>query len=100
MWKARWEQIGAGRRILAHQSGQALENIVTDADAAADQVSAIAAASEEQSAASEEINQSIEQVNAISGELAQAMGQASQAINDLAAQAQNLSRLIEDMKHA
>ena len=85
---------------LAHQSGQALENIVTDADAAADQVSAIAAASEEQSAASEEINQSIEQVNAISGELAQAMGQASQAINDLAAQAQNLSRLIEDMKHA
>lgn len=85
---------------LAHQSGQALENIVTDADAAADQVSAIAAASEEQSAASEEINQSIEQVNAISGELAQAMGQASQAINDLATQAQNLSRLIEDMKHA
>ena len=85
---------------LAHQSGQALENIVGDADATADQVSAIAAASEEQSAASEEINQSIEQVNAISGELAQAMGQASQAINDLAAQAQNLSRLIEDMKHA
>lgn len=39
-------------------------------------------------------------MNAISGELAQAMGQASQAINDLAAQAQNLSRLIEDMKHA
>ena len=38
--------------------------------------------------------------DAISGELAQAMGQASQAINDLAAQAQNLSRLIEDMKHA
>lgn len=85
---------------LAHQSGQALESIVTDADAAADQVSAIAAASEEQSAASEEINQSIEQVNTISGELAQAMGQASQAINDLAAQAQNLSRLIEDMKRA
>lgn len=85
---------------LAQQSGQALEGIVGNADATADQVNAIAAASEEQSAASEEINQSIEEVNRISGEVAQAMGQASMAINDLAAQAQNLSRLIEDMKRA
>ena len=48
---------------LANQSGRALQEIVSTVEATADQVNAIATASEEQSAASEEINQSIVQVN-------------------------------------
>ena len=48
---------------FANMSGEALRQIVSDADATADQVRAIATASEQQSAASEEINQSILEVN-------------------------------------
>lgn len=64
---------------LANQSGAALGEIVGMVDKAADQVRAIAAASEQQSAASEEINASITQVNNIAAETAQAMEQSTQA---------------------
>ena len=83
---------------FAQESGSALEGIVQDADKTADQVSAIAAASEEQSAASEEINRSILEVNDMSSQSAQAMNEAAQAVSDLAHQTQQLSQLIEDMK--
>ena len=84
---------------FASQSGAALRDIVSNVEATADQVSAIATASEEQSAASEEINHSIVQVNAMSGQTAQAMGEATKAVADLAQQARRLSELIEAMKH-
>lgn len=83
----------------ANQSGSALQEIVGMVDKSADQVRAIATASEEQSATSEGINQSITEVNDIAGETARAMGEAARAVTDLAEQAQVLSRLIEDMKH-
>ena len=82
----------------ANRSGEALEKIVTMADGTADQVRAIATASEQQSASSEEINQSITQVNTIAGETSRAMEEAARAVSDLAAQAQALAGLIEDMK--
>ena len=83
---------------FANQSGAALRDIVHNVEATADQVSAIATASEEQSAASEEINQSIVQVNAMSEQTAQAMGEASRAVNELARQAERMSELISEMK--
>ncbi|QCC86278.1 methyl-accepting chemotaxis protein [Desulfovibrio desulfuricans] len=85
---------------FASQSGAALRGIVRNVEATADQVSAIATASEEQSAASEEINQSIVEVNDMSGQTAQAMGEASKAVADLAQQARRLSELIEAMKRS
>ncbi len=85
---------------FANQSGAALRDIVSNVEATADQVSAIATASEEQSAASEEINQSIVQVNAMSGQTAEAMGQATKAVGDLAQQARRLSELIDSMKRS
>ena len=85
---------------FATQSGAALRDIVSNVEATADQVSAIATASEEQSAASEEINHSIVQVNAMSGQTAQAMGEATKAVADLAQQARRLSELIDAMKHS
>ena len=82
----------------ARQSGEALEQIVDMADSTADQVRAIAAASEQQSAASEEINRSINQVNTIATENARAMEEAARAVGELAEQARVLSGMIETMK--
>ncbi|WP_288230721.1 methyl-accepting chemotaxis protein, partial [uncultured Desulfovibrio sp.] len=67
------EQVEEAVRIIgeatefAGKSGEALQQIVEMADSTADQVRAIATASEQQSASSEEINNSITQVNAIAG---------------------------------
>jgi len=83
---------------LATRSGEALAQIVTMVDSAADQVRSIAAASEQQSAASEEINRSIEEVSTISSETSQAMNQAAQAVSQLAQQAVVLQGLIEGMQ--
>ena len=93
------ERIGEATE-LAGQSGAALEEILATVEATADQVNAIAAASEEQSAASEEINQSIVQVNDMSRQTADAMGEAAKAVSDLAAQAQGLTDLIRELKKA
>ncbi|EFL84896.2 hypothetical protein HMPREF0326_02759 [Desulfovibrio sp. 3_1_syn3] len=93
------ERIGEATE-LAGRSGAALEDIVTTVEATADQVNAIATASEEQSAASEEINQSIVQVNDMSRQTADAMGEAAKAVSDLAAQAQSLTDLIQELKKA
>ena len=65
---------------LANTSGTALEEIVQLAESAADQVRAIAAASEQQSATSEEINRSISDINKVANENASAMEQAAQAV--------------------
>ena len=83
---------------LAQQSGDALQQIVSKVEASADQVRAIATASEQQSATSEEINQSIVCVNEMSGQTAQAMGEASRAVSELARQAERMSELIAEMK--
>ena len=93
------ERIGEANE-LASRSGQALEEIVATVEATADQVNAIATASEEQSAASEEINQSIVQVNDMSRQTAEAMAEAAKAVSDLAAQAQGLTNLIQELKEA
>ena len=91
------ERIGEANE-LASRSGQALEEIVATVEVTADQVNAIATASEEQSAASEEINQTILRVNDMGRQIAEAMGGASKAVTDLAVQAQKLTDLIQDMK--
>ena len=92
------EQI-ASATALATRSGEALTQIVSDAEITADEVRAIATASEQQSAASEEINQSIVQVNAMSAETAQSMAEAARAVSDLAAQTHRLHDLMAHMKN-
>ncbi len=85
---------------LANQSGDALKKIVDTAETTADQVNAIATASEEQSAASEEINQSILQVSEVAKQTAVAMQESAKAVSDLANQSHNLTSLIHDLKDA
>ena len=83
---------------FAQQSGQALADIVTTVEGASAQVSAIAAASEEQSAASEQVTGAIAQINEMSRQTAEAMREAADAVDDLAAQANSLSGLIAQMR--
>ncbi|MDR2504170.1 MAG: methyl-accepting chemotaxis protein [Deltaproteobacteria bacterium] len=82
----------------SNSSGEALSEIVVMMDGTADQVSAIATASEQQSSTSEEINRSISHINEIAEQTAQAMREASRAVSDMASQAHDLSRVIEEMK--
>lgn len=82
---------------LARQSGEALAQIVQLAEGAADQVRAIAAASEEQSAASEQVTRATDEINRISSETSDAMIQSSKAVSELASLAQNLNTLIAEM---
>lgn len=84
----------------ANQSGDALREIFQLIETSSDQVRAIAAASEQQSAASEQINRSISEANQRADELAHAMNTAADAVNSLDAQAQDLGRIVEDLKTA
>ena len=83
---------------FANESGRALEEIVATAEATADQVNAIATASEEQSTASEEINHSILRCNDMSSLISNTMGEAARAVTDMAGQAQGLADLVNNMK--
>jgi methyl-accepting chemotaxis protein len=82
----------------AQQAGGALQSILGIVDSTADQVRAIATASEEQSAASEQINRNTEEVNRIASETAESMLQSAQAVSDLARLTEDLNMLIEKLK--
>ncbi|MDL2210666.1 methyl-accepting chemotaxis protein [Desulfovibrio sp. OttesenSCG-928-O18] len=84
---------------LVKKSGEALTTIVAEVIGTADQVRAIATAAEEQSAASEEITHSLEEINTMAGETATAMQQSAQAVSDLSVQAQELQRLVNELRN-
>ncbi len=84
--------------VMARRSGEALAEIVGLVQTAADQVRAIAAASEEQSATSEEINRTVEDLSRISSVTSEAMRQSALAIDELAGQIADIKRLIDDMR--
>jgi methyl-accepting chemotaxis protein len=84
--------------VLARQSGQTLSEIVSLADSTADQVRAIATASEQQSASSEHINRAIGNISDVSTETAQAMRHSILAVESLADQARELAGLIVEME--
>ena len=95
--------IGAVEKIekvteMVSQAGEALLDIVHLADTTADQIRAIATASEEQSATSEEITQSVESINNIAKENANNMQQARQAVDEVVSQSHVLSQLIEQLQ--
>ena len=84
----------------SNKSGEALKEIVGMVDQTADEVRAIAAASEQQSATSEEINRSVADVNHIASSTTQSMQVAMSELETLRAQARSLMDLIEQMKKA
>ena len=84
----------------SNKSGEALKEIVGMVDQTADEVRAIAAASEQQSATSEEINRSVADVNHIAASTSQSMQVAMKELESLRALARTLMDLIEHMKKA
>ncbi|WP_022658650.1 methyl-accepting chemotaxis protein [Desulfovibrio desulfuricans] len=84
----------------SNKSGEALKEIVGMVDQTADEVRAIAAASEQQSATSEEINRSVADVNHIAASTSQSMQVAMKELESLRALARSLMDLIEHMKKA
>ncbi len=83
---------------MSSNSGRSLSQIVQLIDAAAGQVQAIAAATQQQSAASEEINRSIEEVNSLADATAGGMEEAAGAIQELTRQTRELMALLDDLK--
>ncbi|WP_035069305.1 methyl-accepting chemotaxis protein [Nitratidesulfovibrio termitidis] len=82
----------------ANLSGDSLRSIVGLVERTSDNVRAIAAASEQQSAASEEVGRGTEDINRIASETAEAMGQSSQAVTELARLAVELKSIIAEMR--
>ncbi len=68
---------------FAHESGRALQEILTTAESTADQVNAIAAASEEQSAAGDEINHSIAEADGLAQDIAGCVVEVRREVNHL-----------------
>lgn len=85
---------------MAEDAGNSLSEILSLNDEASDQIRGIAAACEEQSATSEEINRAVDEINHIATETNEAMRQSSMAVMDLAAQAQKLKSIIDNMKNS
>ncbi len=82
----------------ASTSGEALKEILSLAELAADQVRSIATAAEQQSATSEEINRGVEDINRISSETSEVMNQSAQAVSELARMAAQLNTIIDGMR--
>ncbi|MDD3682643.1 MAG: methyl-accepting chemotaxis protein [Desulfovibrio desulfuricans] len=85
---------------LAHQSGEALKQIVVFSEDNSDQVRSIATAAEQQSATSEEINRAVEDVSRIATETVSGMAQASVAVTHLADLVHDLEDLIDKLEAA
>lgn len=82
----------------AERSGTSLSNIVNIADSTADQVRAIATASEQQATTSDEINRATEEVSRISVETNDSMNEASNALKELSLQAEELMDVLHEMQ--
>lgn len=83
---------------IVQRSGEVLNEILHLAEVSADQVSAIAAASEEQSASGEHISKSVDTISEIANQTVDTMQEADVAVKELIVQSNKLSQLIDDMK--
>ncbi|WP_272881684.1 methyl-accepting chemotaxis protein [Fundidesulfovibrio soli] len=82
---------------LADQSGEVLSELVRGAQAAAEQIQSIAAASEEQSSASEEINRSLGAVSELTQRTKHSVGSSAESIRGLLEQSNELQRIIDEL---
>ena len=83
---------------LVARSGETLAAIVASCEGAARSVREIAASAKTQATAHDEINRAVYSIGEVAEETAQGMDAAAGAVSDLAGQAGDLMRLIEDMR--
>ncbi|MHC1790805.1 methyl-accepting chemotaxis protein [Solidesulfovibrio sp.] len=83
---------------LVARSGETLAEIVSSCEGAARAVREIAASAKAQASAHDEINRAVYSIGEVAEETARDMDQAAGAVSDLAGQAGDLMRLIEEMR--
>ncbi len=79
---------------LAGRAGSAFDEIVHDAEAVADRIGEIAAATEEQSVTSEQISRNVESISTVTGDSARGVNEIAAAANELNALTGQLQRLV------
>ncbi|GAB7082034.1 methyl-accepting chemotaxis protein [Megalodesulfovibrio paquesii] len=97
------EGVGVTVTQVTSQTSQArtsLDTIVQLALTSAGQIQSIASASEQQSAASDEIQRAVESINLVAEDTARKMDHANNSLADLAALAQELDALTQQLKSA
>ncbi|MFZ4619394.1 MAG: methyl-accepting chemotaxis protein [Bacteroidota bacterium] len=80
---------------LAEKAGEMLRGIVGNAEAVAEMVSQIAAASEQQASTSEEISRNVEGISSVTNENANAVQQIARTAEDLNKMTENLQAILE-----
>ncbi|WP_231117151.1 methyl-accepting chemotaxis protein [Pseudodesulfovibrio alkaliphilus] len=80
---------------LAHQSGEALDEIVAYAGTSADRIRAIASAASQQSIASEDVTRTIAEVHAISAATGESMAEAARAVAVLTERVEDLATMTD-----
>jgi methyl-accepting chemotaxis protein len=83
---------------LVSRSGETLSSIVTRCEEAALAVREIAASAKTQASAHDEINRAVSAIGEVAEETSLGMDEAAGSVSDLAGQAGDLMRLIEDMR--
>lgn len=91
------EEVDKGK-ALANKAGEALNEIITNAQKVSDVVALVAAASEEQSATAEEISRNIESISSVTQQSASGTQQIAHATEDLSGLTQNLEKLVGHFK--
>jgi methyl-accepting chemotaxis protein len=91
------KEVNAGI-ILTNEAGDSLKEIIASAERVVDNVSQVAAASEEQSSAASEISKSIEAISSVTQESASGTNQIAQAAEDLNRLTLNLEKLVDQFK--
>jgi len=91
------EQVEAGRKLV-DEAGDAMDDIVTSVQLAADIIGGTAEASKEQSLGIEQINQAVGQMDEMTGQNAALVEQAAAASESMLEQARKLARLVDTFK--
>lgn len=86
-------ELADGAASLAHDSGEALKEIVHLAESSADRIRSIASASSQQSIASEEVTRTITEIHSISQNTGEQMELATTALASLTARVDDLSTM-------
>jgi methyl-accepting chemotaxis protein len=91
------EEVNNGKQ-LAQKSEEALNQIINSSKEVVDNISQVAAASEEQSAAAEQISKNIESINSVTQQSAAGVQQIARAAEDLNNLTVNLQNLVSQFK--
>ena len=83
---------------IANEAGDALTKIADMVDQTAEEIRAIATASEEQSATLEEINRTTHDIDGITAQVAESARLSSEAVQELTALSDKLENVVDELR--